>query len=445
MKHYGDLVTKWPFKVVVLLVTLALIGLSIWSCTLLEGEYNAENYIPSGSYLKATYNKYETYFQQEIGTFVYTVTLQFDYHDYREGIVQLQNNVSDNEYVAEAYPAWYSVYSAWLPIASAGAYDPATIGEFDFYCTLASFVEKSETGQRFNRDIVWENETIANMAPEDISTGDNCTAISNISATRLGAQTKPLNDNDDLAIDAMNSLRNTVLQAPFDAFSYAGQYIFWYTSEQLPRELGVNLGLALAFTLVVLLIFLQHPFMVAACWFMVALTILLVAGSLRMWGLQIEVVTVINLVLAIGLSVDYSVHIAFSYLTETSDDREERVKNVLAKTGVSVFNGGFTTFLALVWLVGADSWVFRVFFYMFATTVVVGVFFGLVVLPVILATIAPTPNFAKNLTLEELTGEKGAGEEGEKEAGEEGEKEVGAVQMEEIKVDKEKPKEEESV
>lgn len=47
------------------------------------------------------------------------------------------------------------------------------------------------------------------------------------------------------------------------------------------------------------------------------------------WGLAIDTVAVINLVLAVGLSVDYAAHVAHSFMIKTGT-RDERMMQVCA-------------------------------------------------------------------------------------------------------------------
>lgn len=42
-----------------------------------------------------------------------------------------------------------------------------------------------------------------------------------------------------------------------------------------------------------------------------------VGGGIYFWGLTIDTVTTINLLIAIGLTVDYSAHIAHTFMTQT--------------------------------------------------------------------------------------------------------------------------------
>ena len=93
----------------------------------------------------------------------------------------------------------------------------------------------------------------------------------------------------------------------------------------------------------------------------VVLTLVNVGGFIHFWGLTIDTVSCTNIIISIGLCVDYSVHIAHAFLTNQGS-RNERVRNALTEIGPAVFNGGFSTFLAFILLAGSKSHVFQVFF-----------------------------------------------------------------------------------
>lgn len=84
-------------------------------------------------------------------------------------------------------------------------------------------------------------------------------------------------------------------------------------------------------------------------------------GFLHWAGLSFNSVTSINLLLAIGIAVDYSAFTAFSFMTRTGT-RQERAEKALANFGVAVFNGGFTLFLAVLPAAFAISFIFQTFF-----------------------------------------------------------------------------------
>jgi hypothetical protein len=72
--------------------------------------------------------------------------------------------------------------------------------------------------------------------------------------------------------------------------------------------------------------------------------------------------------------------------------KDERVHYAFSHIAVSVFNGGMTTLVALLALIGATSYIFKSFFICFMLIICFGLYFGMVFLPVpLLSIIAPIP------------------------------------------------------
>jgi predicted RND superfamily exporter protein len=107
----------------------------------------------------------------------------------------------------------------------------------------------------------------------------------------------------------------------------------------------------------------------------VVLTLVDIVGFLHFWGITIDIISCVNIVLAIGLCVDYSVHIGHAFIvaqgevinkcathTNIAGTREERAQKAVASIGLAVLNGGVTTALALVLLGASSSHVFLSFF-----------------------------------------------------------------------------------
>lgn len=61
--------------------------------------------------------------------------------------------------------------------------------------------------------------------------------------------------------------------------------------------------------------------------------------------------------------------------------------------GSSVLHGGFSTFLAIIVLSAARSYIFVVFFKLWFGIIVFGMANGFILLPIILSFVGPTPDF----------------------------------------------------
>merc|ERR1711968_332201 len=95
--------------------------------------------------------------------------------------------------------------------------------------------------------------------------------------------------------------------------------------------------------------------------------------------------------LAIGLAVDYSVHVAHAYIG-LKGDPVLRAQVAMIDMGTSVLHGGISTFVAVVVLATSKSYIFVVFFQMFFGICVFGLAHGMIFLPVVLAIVNPKAN-----------------------------------------------------
>ena len=81
-----------------------------------------------------------------------------------------------------------------------------------------------------------------------------------------------------------------------------------------------------------------------------------------------------ELIMAVGLVVDYMVHIVHYFLhQDPSMSKDVRIANALGEIGPSILVGSATTFLGIVSLAFASNMIFRTFFRMFIVIISFGV------------------------------------------------------------------------
>jgi predicted RND superfamily exporter protein len=194
-------------------------------------------------------------------------------------------------------------------------------------------------------------------------------------------------------VEAMQTTRTDVADATDDEagiFPFTFGFVFTEQYVVIELEAVQNLSLALGAALLVVMFMLGNLGLGALTFVCILFTIVDILGLMWAWGVAIDGVSVVNLVLAIGLAVDYSVHIAHGYAAAPHQlTRRERVHFSLATMGSSVFNGGVSTFIAVLVLAFSQSFIFIVFFKQFFGIVIFGLFHGLVFLPAILSLIGP--------------------------------------------------------
>ncbi|CAM9570116.1 unnamed protein product, partial [Laminaria digitata] len=243
--------------------------------------------------------------------------------------------------------------------------------EAEFYSSLDAFLSSTD-GLRYNSSVVFNARD-----------GGDISAAA-IQAEYVGA----INGEASKQVDAMVDLRKLVDGFEFEAFPWSEYYLDWETFQIIYQELFQGLGLCLLAVFVLTLILIAHPGTALLVFLCVTFTIVDVLGIMYFWGLSIDTVAVINLVLAVGLSVDYAAHVGHSFMVKAGT-KDERMVQAVSDIGVAVIHGGVSTFLAVVLLSLSSSYVFRVLFKQFFSTAVMGLGHGLILLPVLLSLVGP--------------------------------------------------------
>ena len=122
------------------------------------------------------------------------------------------------------------------------------------------------------------------------------------------------------------------------------------------------------------------------------------------WNLTFNSIVVVQVVVAIGLAVDYSAHIGHTYLSvhppNTPKYRTDAAKRMyksqkaLSQMGSSIFHGAFSTFLAVAVLGSSASYIFVVFYKMWVGIIVFASSNGFLLLPVVLSYVGPVKDHA---------------------------------------------------
>merc|ERR1712203_148348 len=78
-------------------------------------------------------------------------------------------------------------------------------------------------------------------------------------------------------------------------------------------------------------------------------------------GWKLDIFNIIFLIMAVGLSVDYTVHLLHAFNESSAPDRGKRVQESLSSMGITVLSGAVTTLLAALPLFLTQSTFFNRF------------------------------------------------------------------------------------
>lgn len=114
-----------------------------------------------------------------------------------------------------------------------------------------------------------------------------------------------------------------------------------------------------------------------------------VVGYMSLWDVNLDSISMINLIMCIGFSIDFTAHICYVYMSSKCKYPEDRVKEALYSLGLPIVQGSVSTILGVVALLLAESYIFLVFFKMVFLVIFFGAMHGLFLLPVMLSLFGP--------------------------------------------------------
>lgn len=114
-----------------------------------------------------------------------------------------------------------------------------------------------------------------------------------------------------------------------------------------------------------------------------------VVGYMSLWDVNLDSISMINLIMCIGFSIDFTAHICYVYMSSKCKLPKDRVREALYSLGLPIVQGSVSTILGVVALLLAQSYIFLVFFKMVFLVIFFGAMHGLFLLPVMLSLFGP--------------------------------------------------------
>ncbi|VDK24039.1 unnamed protein product [Taenia asiatica] len=172
---------------------------------------------------------------------------------------------------------------------------------------------------------------------------------------------------------------------PNSVFPYSVFYVFYEQYVNILHETVVQMSMGLSAVCIITWVMLGLDFIATLNVVVgVASIALSVAAMMVLWDISLNAISLVNLVVCIGISVEFCAHIVRSFTISTKATRVERALDALSEMGSSVLRGiTLTKFGGIVVLGFAKSRLFQVFYFrMYLCMVLFGAVVGIIFLPV---------------------------------------------------------------
>ncbi|XP_065587487.1 patched domain-containing protein 3-like [Cyrtonyx montezumae] len=357
-KYYGPFLTGSWIKLLVVLLYGAYLGGSIYGCTQMREGIDLRNLASDDSYVIAYYDDDDRYFSEYGPRVMVVVTgsVQYWNESVRNDIEACTRDLENIAYVDKNFSlSWLRVYTG---IAGSGLIN---INNKD------NFINNLSVLFQYYPSFKWDIN----------KTGDE------IAASRFFLQTV----NVTSAVDEknlLNQLRDRAKQCVVPLMVYHPAFIYYDQYLVIVQNTIQNVVVAAGAMLVVSLLLIPSPLCCLWVTFAIASVIVGVAGFMTFWDISLDSISMINLVICIGFSVDFSAHISYAFVTSGESSANEKAIGALHQLGYPVLQGAVSTVLGVVVLAAAKTYIFRTFFKIMFLVILFGALHGLVFIPVFL-------------------------------------------------------------
>ena len=122
------------------------------------------------------------------------------------------------------------------------------------------------------------------------------------------------------------------------------------------------------------------------------MTVVELMGTIPESGLRLNAFSIVNLCVAVGMTVEFTAHIVHRFLEERGEDRHERVIGALRFMGPAMMHGMITSLISIAFLGASETKFIREYYFqMYAYMLLIAAANGLILLPVLLSLFGDEP------------------------------------------------------
>uniref|UniRef100_A0A3B3YZ81 SSD domain-containing protein n=1 Tax=Poecilia mexicana TaxID=48701 RepID=A0A3B3YZ81_9TELE len=385
-KYYAPVLLHRFTRIIVMLVFIFMLCASIFLMLNVKVGLDQELAMPKGSYMLDYFQYLYKYF--EVGVPVYFVTKKGYNFNTVEGMDGVCSSVGCDQ------------FSMTQKIRYATDYPERSYMAIPANSWVDDFIDWLNPGSKCCR-LYTSGPNAGNFCPANISETLFSADINltHILTTRFMAYHTPLTNSQEftaallkareLAKKITSDMRKIPGTSPdFEVFPYTITYVFYEQYLTIVKEGLFNISLCLLPTFVVCCLLLGLDLRSGLLNLITIIMIVVdTVGVMTLWSIDYNAVALINLVTAVGISVEFVSHMTRSFALSTKMTRVERAKEATATMGSAVFAGvAMTNLPGILVLAFAKAQLIQIFFFRLNLVItLLGMAHGLVFLPVLLS------------------------------------------------------------
>ncbi|XP_077159941.1 patched domain-containing protein 3-like [Paroedura picta] len=356
--YFGPFLMRNGTKVAVVILYLIYICSSIYGCTQVNEGIDLRNLVQDHSYVVNYYDFEEQYFKEYGPRVMAVITESLPYWNstIRAELEHCMQVLENSTYVDK------KLSESWLRIYEVAAERMSlNIGDRSSFIGNLPIVFREHSQSRWDVNFT------------DLE----------ISASRFFIQTVNVTTSLDEQ-KLLHQMRARAADCELPLIVYHPAFIFYDHLIVIAQNTIQNVVIASGAMLIISLLLIPNPLCSLWVTFAISSVIIGVTGYMAYWNVNLDSISMINLIMCIGFSVDCSAHVSYAFVSSKKASLNDKAVDALYRLGYPMVQGGVSTIVGVLALSMTDTYVFRAFFKIIFLVISFGTSHGLFFIPVFL-------------------------------------------------------------
>ena len=313
MGAYSNLLEYKLYRIFILAITLAILVMGVCGAIQIKNKSDEVKHLPTDSYLRKWFDN----LKEDYPNLGYNVKLFTGSIDPKEDIKKIDNLMNklillrSEGRIIKDIDSWWIAFNASLSSKFKDMEWEDIITDVrnpDKFSSLLSDFLHSSKGGKYTSSFHFNGTLECNkLAPPIVASSFDITY-------------QKFNGREE-HIPSVDNITDLIKRTNFSSEMFTNGRIYgsWEIDKVIAFELMRNLVLAIVCVFMITFILLSNFVAASLVLMCVLFSLIDVIGFLHFWGMTIDVLSCSNIVMSVGLCVDYSAHIAHAYLVSTGD------------------------------------------------------------------------------------------------------------------------------